>query len=107
MREIRVEDPPEPVLNKPLGSGHPIAIRMAPVEYVVPQERCGAPYRGVPDPVELLIAAEDNVINPETSVTTSQGDQLPEGLDSSSMVATAMRLGGEIVDQNDLAKKSD
>ena len=40
-------------------------------------------------------------------VTGNQGDHLPEGLDSSSMVATAMRLGGEIVDQNDLGKKSD
>ncbi len=40
-------------------------------------------------------------------VTTGKGNQLPEGLDSSSMVATAMRLGGEIVDQNELGSKND
>ncbi len=40
-------------------------------------------------------------------VTAADSATLPEGLDSSSMVATAMRLGGEIVDENDLGNSQD
>ncbi|MDA1329617.1 MAG: DNA polymerase III subunit gamma/tau [Chloroflexi bacterium] len=40
-------------------------------------------------------------------VSSTKGDQLPAGVDSSSMVAAALRLGAEIVDQNDLGKSAD
>jgi DNA polymerase-3 subunit gamma/tau len=63
-----------------------------------------------PENVELLQAALEKVLKQrlgvECFVTSANSSDLPEGLDSSSMVATAMRLGGEIVDKNELGKAS-
>ena len=60
------------------------------------------------DHLELLQAALEKVLGQrltvECFVSTGKSGDLPEGLDSSSMVAAAMRLGGEIVDENDLGK---
>jgi DNA polymerase-3 subunit gamma/tau len=63
------------------------------------------------DHLELLQAALEKVLGQrlavECFVSTGKSGELPEGLDSSSMVAAAMRLGGEIVDENDLGKAAE
>jgi len=43
----------------------------------------------------------------ESFVTSGKNASLPEGVDSASMVATAVRLGGEIVDENNLTNNQD
>ncbi len=40
-------------------------------------------------------------------LASGKSGELPAGLDSSGMVAAAVRLGGEIVDKNDLGKRSE
>ena len=61
--------------------------------------------------LEVLQDAFQNVLGArlmvKAFVSTGKANELPEGLDSSSMVAAAMRLGGEIVDQNDLGQNAD
>ena len=42
----------------------------------------------------------------QCKVASGAKGSLPQGVDSSGMVATAMRLGGEIVDTNQLSKGS-
>jgi DNA polymerase-3 subunit gamma/tau len=64
-----------------------------------------------PENLELIQAALDKVVGGQLEVrcytATGKGNELPAGLDSSSMVAAALRLGGEIVDANDLGKNSE
>jgi hypothetical protein len=38
-------------------------------------------------------------------LSNTKSGELPAGLDSSGMVAAAVRLGGEIVDETDLGKR--
>lgn len=61
--------------------------------------------------IELLQAAMQKVLGSRLDVkcfvSSGNSSDLPEGLDSSSMVAAAMRLGGEVVDKNELGKGSE
>jgi hypothetical protein len=61
--------------------------------------------------IALIDAAVEKALGQPLKITcfvsSAKGDQLPAGVDSSGMVAAALRLGAEIVDQNDLGKGSD
>jgi DNA polymerase-3 subunit gamma/tau len=58
--------------------------------------------------LDLLQSALDQVIGGKMIVScflaSGKAGDLPPGLDSSGMVATAVRLGGQVVDRNDLGK---
>ncbi|MCL5428491.1 MAG: DNA polymerase III subunit gamma/tau [Chloroflexi bacterium] len=58
--------------------------------------------------VEILQAAMDRTLGARLEVNcflaSGKAGELPPGLDSSGMVAAAVRLGGEIVDKTDLGK---
>jgi DNA polymerase-3 subunit gamma/tau len=58
--------------------------------------------------VEILQAAMDRALGTRMEVNcflaSGKSGELPPGLDSSGMVAAAVRLGGEIVDKTDLGK---
>lgn len=64
-----------------------------------------------PENLEIIQAALDKVVDGRLEVrcytASGKGNDLPAGLDSSSMVATAVRLGGEIVDRNELGKNAE
>jgi DNA polymerase III gamma/tau subunit len=64
-----------------------------------------------PETLEMLIAVLDQVIGGKLQVecflSSCKAGELPPGLDSSGMVAAAVRLGGEIVDSNDLGKNAE
>ncbi len=64
-----------------------------------------------PETLEMLTLVLDQVIGGKLQVecflASGKAGELPPGLDSSGMVAAAVRLGGEIVDSNDLGKIAD
>jgi DNA polymerase III subunit gamma/tau len=60
--------------------------------------------------IDLLQGAISDVLGRILEVRcflANKSGELPAGLDSSGMVAAAVRLGGEIVDKNDLGKRSE
>ncbi len=60
--------------------------------------------------IELIRQAVKEVIGKDVEVecfVSTMTGQIPPDVDSTGMVATAMRLGGEIVDQNDLGSGSE
>jgi DNA polymerase-3 subunit gamma/tau len=64
-----------------------------------------------PENIDMLVAVLDTVVGGkllvECFLASGKAGELPPGLDSSGMVAAAVRLGGEIVDSNDLGKIAD
>ncbi|MEX2161817.1 MAG: DNA polymerase III subunit gamma/tau [Anaerolineales bacterium] len=61
-----------------------------------------------PENMDLLQPVLDELMNQKLTITcfvaSGKAGELPPGLDSSGMVAAAVRLGGEIVDKTDLGK---
>lgn len=60
--------------------------------------------------LSVLQKAIEKVIGSPVEISciiTGSAGELPAGVDNSGMVATAVRLGGEVVDENELSKKSE
>jgi hypothetical protein len=64
-----------------------------------------------PENIDMLQSVMDEVLPEKLSVkcllASHKAGTLPQGVDSSGMVATAVGLGGEIVDKTDLGKSTE
>ncbi len=59
--------------------------------------------------IQILKQAVEKVLNSPVEITcilTGAGGELPQGVDNSGLVATAVRLGGEVVDTNELSDQT-